>query len=57
MTFLVDGAAVGSATTDIIGDASINLNSDLGDTVPAVAAGSTVEVRAADGTLVASGSF
>ena len=55
--FLVNGLLVASATTDAFGDGEINLNSDLGDAVPAVGAGTSVEVRAADGTVVVSGSF
>ena len=60
ITFWVGGQAVDAATTDGIGDAGSNLNSDRGDAVPSVGAGTTVEVRigtAAGGALVVSGAF
>ncbi|MFQ5703671.1 MAG: hypothetical protein ACE5HT_06585 [Gemmatimonadales bacterium] len=56
VTFLVNGTAVGTATTDAIGDASLSLNSDLGNSVPNVAAGTSISVSAG-GTVVVSGSF
>ncbi|MFQ5747129.1 MAG: hypothetical protein ACE5HF_07920 [Gemmatimonadota bacterium] len=54
--FLVDGASAGQATTDAFGDARLSLNSDLGDIVPAVSGGTTVEAQVG-GTTVAAGSF
>jgi len=53
----VNGAQVGSAAVDALGAARLNLNSDLGNAVPAIKAGDKVEVRKSGGALVASGKF
>lgn len=53
--FAVGGAAIGSATADALGNASLRLNSDEGDTVPAVA-GQSVDATSG-GSPVVSGSF
>jgi hypothetical protein len=47
----------GSLRINRFGNGALNLNSDRGDTVPAVKAGTTVRVGTAGGTLVVSGSF
>ena len=54
---LAGGKQVGTLRINRFGIGSLNLNSDQGDTVPAVKAGTTVRVRTAGGTLVVSGSF
>jgi len=56
VVFLVDGTAVGSGETDAFGAARLNLNSDLGHTVPGVGAWTTISVESG-GAVVASGSF
>jgi hypothetical protein len=56
----VNGAAIGTMQVSRLGAAELRRNSDEGDAVPAIAAGSTVEVkqRPADGgKLVVSGRF
>jgi len=53
----VGGRQVGTLRINRFGNGSLNLNSDRGDNVPAVTAGTTVRVRTAGGTLVVSGSF
>ena len=53
----VGGKQVGTLRINRLGNGSLNLNSDRGDNVPAVKAGTTVRVRTAGGTLVVSGSF
>lgn len=52
VTFLVDGKAVGSGTTDGFGDARLNLNSDEGEHVPSVVVGIEVSVEAGDLVVV-----
>ena len=54
---LAGGKQVGTLRINRFGIGSLNLNSDQGDTVPAVKAGTRVRVRTAGGTLVVSGSF
>lgn len=51
------GVSMGSATVDATGRAGIGLNTRLGDSVPSSVTGQSLEVRAAGGTLIASGSF
>ena len=53
----VNGAQVGSATVDSLGAAQLNRNTDLGQTVPSIKAGDTVQVQTAAGKLIASGKF
>ncbi|MFQ5679193.1 MAG: hypothetical protein ACE5HP_07010 [Gemmatimonadota bacterium] len=55
--FFVGGNLIGSGQTDAFGDASIRLNSDEGDAVPAVGPGTSVAVKTAGGTLIVSGTF
>lgn len=52
ITFFVGDVAVGSGTTDEFGSARLNLNSDDGDTVPMVEAGTKVSVTAGGGVVV-----
>lgn len=53
----VGGKQVGTLRINRFGNGSLNLNSDRGDNVPAVNAGTTVRIRTAGGTLVVSGRF
>ena len=56
----VNGSKAGGATANALGEARLNLNSDAGQTVPNVVAGTSVQVRAGtscDGALIASGKF
>lgn len=53
----VNGAKVGSAKVNSLGEARLNLNTKNGNAVPQVAAGTTVRVTTSGGTLVVSGKF
>lgn len=53
----VNGAQVGSAKVNGLGEARLNLNTDSGNAVPQVAAGTKVRVTTSAGTLVVSGKF
>lgn len=53
----VNGTRVGSARVNALGQARLSLNTDLGNTVPNIRAGSKVQVKTAAGVLVVSGSF
>ena len=53
----VNGKRVGNIRLNRFGNGQLNLNSDQGEAVPAVKAGTTVRVRTATGALVVSGSF
>jgi len=53
----VSGTRVGNIRLNRFGNGQLNLNSDQGEAVPAVKAGTTVRVRTAGGALVVSGSF
>jgi hypothetical protein len=58
VNFFVGGAKVGSTqVTNTLRQASINLNSTLGQSVPMSVTGQVVEVKTAAGVLVASGKF
>lgn len=58
VNFYVGGVQVGTTqVTNALRQASLNLNSTLGQSVPASVTGKTVEVKTAAGALVASGSF
>ena len=54
--FYVGGGLVGSATV-ALGAAAIDLSTQLGQAVPSVSAGTSVEVRTSSGMVVAAGSF
>jgi hypothetical protein len=57
VSILVNGAEVGSATVNSLGEARLELNSDRGNAVPNIKAGDKVEVRKRGGDLIVSGSF
>ncbi|MBK6307975.1 MAG: hypothetical protein IPF47_20490 [Gemmatimonadetes bacterium] len=58
VNFFVGGAKVGATqVTNTLRQASINLNSTLGQSVPMSVTGQVVEVKTAAGVLVASGKF
>jgi hypothetical protein len=57
LTVSVDGTAVGTFTVSVVGTGTLTLNTDLGQVVPAIRAGSLVEIRTSSGLLVASGRF
>lgn len=53
----VNGVQVGSATVNSLGEARLNRNTDLGQTVPSIKTGDTVQVKTGAGKLIASGKF
>jgi hypothetical protein len=53
----VNGTTVGKMRLSRLGQADLTLNSELGQNVPAITAGSVVRVTTTAGTLVASGSY
>lgn len=57
LTVSVNGAPVGQMVIDAFGKGRLALNSKLGDTVPAIVAGSTVRVSDNVGETVVSGAF
>lgn len=57
LTVFVDGNSVGTMRVSALGKANLNLNSNNGANVPAVASGTTVQIKTGGGTLVASGTF
>lgn len=57
VTILVNGAQVGSATVNALGEARLELNTNLGNTVPSIKTGDKVQVKSAAGKLIASGNF
>lgn len=58
VNFYVGGAQVGTTqVANALREASINLNTTLGQSVPTSVTGQTVEVKTAAGVLVASGKF
>lgn len=57
VTFFVNGTKVGSAVVDALGKAHLNLNSQLGNTVPNITAGAVLQARDPNGVVIASGTF
>ena len=57
VSVFVNGAKVGSAVVDSFGQAHVELSTQLGDTVPAVKKGDTVQFKNASGALIVSGKF
>jgi hypothetical protein len=57
VVMVVAGAKLGTAKVSALGAAEISRNSERGQRVPRVAAGTAVKVRTAGGTTVVSGSF
>lgn len=52
-----NGQQVGTMRVNRLGHAELNLNSDRGQSVPSISAGSRIEVKTGNGTLIVSGSF
>ncbi len=48
---------LGSMTVDALGEARLNLNTEMGARVPTIQKGSAVRVQTAGGALVVSGKF
>jgi hypothetical protein len=57
VVMVVAGSKLGTAKVSALGAAEISRNSERGQRVPRVAAGTAVKVRTAGGTTVVSGSF
>jgi hypothetical protein len=57
VVFVVAGAKLGTARVNGLGAAEISHNSERGQRVPQVAAGTAVKVRTAGGATIVSGSF
>jgi hypothetical protein len=57
VTFLYNGAPIGTGTADVLRQVRLNLNSTLGQTVPMVAAGGQVSVVTAAGAVIVAGAF
>jgi hypothetical protein len=57
VVFIVGGKTLGSKKVNRFGAAEINRNSERGQFVPNVRAGTTVRVKTAGGVLVVKGSF
>lgn len=55
--FLLDGAEIGTGTANALRAVRLNLNSDLGATVPTSVAGKKVSVTTAAGAVIVSGGF
>jgi hypothetical protein len=53
----VNGATVGKMKVSRVGQADLTLNSELGQSVPTITAGSVVKVTTSAGALVVSGSY
>jgi hypothetical protein len=57
VVFVVGGKKVASAKVNRFGAAEVNRNSERGQFVPAVRAGTSVKVKTAGGALIVRGSF
>lgn len=57
VSFVLDGAVIGTGTANALRAVELNLNSDLGASVPASVAGKAVSVRTAAGAVIVSGTF
>jgi hypothetical protein len=57
LNVFVNGTKVGSLKVSTLGAGSLNLNSTRGNNVPAIRAGSKVQVKTSAGVLVVSGQF
>ena len=53
----VNGAKVGSLRVSALGVGRFSRNTDLGQSVPAISAGSQVQIKTAAGAVVVSGGF
>lgn len=52
-----DGVKVGSFRVSKLGTGRLNRNTDLGQSVPMIRAGSAIQIKTGAGALIASGSF
>jgi hypothetical protein len=57
VVFVVAGRKLGTAKVNAFGNAEINRNSERGQLVPAVRAGTAVKVKTAAGATIVKGSF
>ncbi len=57
VSFVLDGSVIGSGTATALREVRLNLNSDLGATVPMSVAGKSVVVRTSAGATIVAGSF
>ncbi|WP_374688455.1 hypothetical protein [Promineifilum sp.] len=57
LNVFVNGAKVGSFRVSALGAGRLERNSDLGQAVPNISAGSRVQIKTTTGALVVSGSF
>ena len=57
LLFKVNGTTVGKMKVSTVGQADLTLNSELGQSVPTITAGSVVKVTTSAGALVVSGSY
>jgi hypothetical protein len=57
VSVFVNGTKVGSAKVNSLGEANMELNTDLGHTVPGIKAGDKVQVKSPSGQLIVSGTF
>ena len=57
LSVYVNGAKVGSFRVNNLGNGRLSRNTDLGQSVPMIAAGAQVQIKTAAGALVVSGSF
>ena len=57
VTFMYNGAAIGTGTSSALREVRLNLNSTLGQTVPMVAVGGLISVVTSAGAVIVSGSF
>ena len=57
LTVYANGAKVGTFRVNNLGNGRLERNTDLGQTVPMISAGSQIQIKTAAGVLVVSGSF
>lgn len=57
VSVFVNGAKVGSGVVDSLFQAHVELSTQLGDSVPSIKKGDTVEFKNAAGTVIVSGKF
>ncbi len=57
VTFLLDGAVIGTATSNALREVNLNLNSDRGGSVPQSVTGLSVRVQTASAAVIVAGSF
>lgn len=57
VSFVLDGAVIGTGTANALREVELNLNSDRGASVPMSVAGKSVSVRTTAGAVIVSGTF